>query len=619
MASPPPDPASSASATTALGADFHHLLEHLDDGILFLDRQWRIVYANRAARRISRMEPGFLNGATHWELYPTTVGTEQERIYRRSMDERVSIEHEFYYPPFDVWIQLRTFPIPTGIAVHYRDVSQLKQANTRREASARQLQQVFDVTSDAIMLLDREYRVTFLNRRGAELLSRSGEIVGRNLFQVFPGIVYKNSPYVATYGQAMEKGLGGYFEAYYPDPLNLWFAVEAHPTDEGIIVFFRDISHERAAAEELERKTSQAQAQAAEIETVYRTAPIGLALFEPKEFRYVRLNDRQAAFFGLTPEQVVGRTLTEMAPIPGLQELFEQVRAGTPVINYPLEGELISHPGEHRYWTVNYSPVQAPDGTVQAISAASLEITAQKKAEKALIQSEKLAAVGRLASSISHEINNPLESVTNLLYLIAAEDHLPPEVRTYVELTQAEIARVSQIATQTLRFHRQASLATRVSARQLVEPVLKLHQARLTNCSIGVVTTFVSKHSVLCLENEIRQVLNNLIGNAIDAMRTGGRLSIRSHDAHHPRTAAAGVRLTVADDGHGMSSETKARIFEPFFTTKDLNGTGLGLWISTEIVQRHAGTLTVRSSQHPICHGTVFSLFLPLGEGAEEI
>jgi PAS domain S-box-containing protein len=587
-------------------------IESLDDGVLFLDREWRITFANKSARRISHIEPHHLNGPTHWELYPATVGTTQEQVYRASMEGRVSLDHEFYYPPFDVWISLRTHPISSGLAIHYRDISRLQKAETTRDENARKLQQVFNVTSDAIALFDCNYNFTFLNRRARELLAPSGNVLGRNLWEVYPEAKYEGSPFVVTHDRAMNERISGSFEAYYGEPLNIWLAVEAHPADDGIIVFFRDVTQQRAAHEELHRKNAQAERQAAEIETVYRTAPVGLALFDPVDFRYLRLNDRQAAFFGLKPEEVIGRSLTEMAPIPGLKELFEQVREGTPVINYPLQGELISHPGEHRYWTVNYSPVKSPDGKVQAISAASLEITQQKKAEYALLQSEKLAAVGRLASSISHEINGPLESVTNLVYLIAAHTDLPPDVREYIDLAQIELDRVSQIVTQTLRFHRQSTRPTRVAAAQIVEPVLRLYRGRLLNSEIAIETRFLSRNTVLCLENELRQVFTNLIGNAIDAMRNGGRLVLCSHDAIDHSSGAPGLRITVADTGHGMSRETRQRIFEPFFTTKDINGTGLGLWVSAEIVQRHKGRLTVRSSQHPVRRGTVFSLFLPL-------
>jgi PAS domain S-box-containing protein len=595
----------------AANADIGHFIEMTPDGVIFLDRDWRITYANSSARSISRIRPEYLNGPSHWELYPATIGTPQEAIYRRSMEERTSLEHEFYYPPFDVWISLRTYPIPSGIAVSYRDITRLRKAEATRDESAIQLEQVLDATTDAIVILDRNYAFTFLNRRARELLAPGGEVLGKSLWTAFPATVYPDSPYVSTYRRAMEEGIPGHFEAYYPEPLNVWLSIEVRPAEHGITTFFRDITAQRQAAEELERKTRQAERQAAEIEALYRTAPIGLALFDTHDFRYLRLNDRQAAFFGLKPEQVAGRTLTEMAPIPGLRELFEQVRDGTPVVNYPLEGELISHPGEHRYWTVNYFPVHAPDGSVQAISAASLEITQQKKAEHALIQSEKLAAVGRLASSISHEINNPLESVTNLLYLIATDAELPASMKAYVELAQAEVARVSQIATQTLRFHRQTMRPTWVTAAQLLDPVLNLYHGRLMNSGIDVERELATESRVLCLENEIRQVLSNLIANAIDAMRTGGRLLLRSHHAVDG-AGRRGLRISVADTGLGMTAAVQRRIFEPFFTTKDLNGTGLGLWISTEIVERHHGRLTVRSRAGEPIHGTVFSLFLPL-------
>ncbi len=598
----------------AIQADIIALVANSTDAVLFLDRQWRIIYANESARQLSRMEPHYLNSRSLWELYPEAAGTTLESEYRRAMDERVSLEIEFYYGPFAVWLALRVFPIPSGLAVQYRDTTRLHLAEARRDEMAGQLQQVFEVTSDAVALLDRGYNITFLNRRAREMLAPSGDVLGKNHWTCFPGTVYPGSPYVSLYHRAMEQGEPGSFEAYYGEPLNIWVWVEVRPANDGIILFFRDITAQCNAAQELERKTAEAERQAAEIETLYRTAPIGLALFDAEEFRYLRLNDRQAAFFGLKPEEIVGRTLTEMAPIPGLRELFEGVRAGTPVINYPLEGELISNPGEHRYWTVNYFPVYAPDGSIRGISAASLEITQQRKAEQALLQSEKLAAVGRLASSISHEINNPLESITNLLYLIALSEGLPEDVAEYVHLAQSELERVSQIATQTLRFHRQAVRPTLVTAAQLVEPILSLYHGRLANSGIEVVQEMTSNTPILCLENEIRQVISNLIGNAIDAMRTGGTLTLRSHDTNEANDDAIGVRITIADNGHGMSDETMKRIFEPFFTTKDLNGTGLGLWISQEIVERHNGQLTARSSQHPEHHGTVFSLFLPLAQ-----
>lgn len=603
--------ASHRPAPHEISEDLLLFFESLPEGVILLDREWRITYANASARRISRIEPGQLNGPSHWELYPATVGTEQERVYRRSMEERIPLEHEFHYEPFDVWISLRTMPVPGGIAVHYRDVTRLKQAEATRDDTAQRLQQVFDATADGILYLDRNYVCTFANQRARQLLAASGEVVGTNLWEKFPGAVYEGSPYVSAYGRAMEEGVRSTFEAWYPEPLNKWFSVEVQPTADGIILFFRDVTEQRTAEEELRRQREEAEQRAAEIEAIYRTAPIGLAFFDPVEFRYLRLNDRQAAFFGLKPEQVVGRTLTEMAPIPGLRELFEQVLTGEPVINYPLEGALVTHPGEHRYWTVNYVPVYGPDGSITGISAASLEITPQKRAEKALMQSEKLAAVGRLASSISHEINNPLESVTNLLYLIGMDAELSNGTRDYVRAAQEELARVSQITTQTLRFHRQTSKPELATAEQLFEPVLRLYRGRFGHSGIAVETDFGERWPVLCLVSEVRQVLNNLIANALDAMARGGRLILRARKSVDRRTGRKGLRIAVADTGCGMSQETMKHIFDPFFTTKESHGTGLGLWISAEIVSRHQGRLTVCSGQRTDRHGTVFTLFLP--------
>ena len=250
------------------------------------------------------------------------------------------------------------------------------------------------------------------------------------------------------------------------------------------MIFFRDFTQEQAlAAKRLRRKSEEAERQHAEIETVYRTAPIGLALFDSKDFRYLRLNDRQAAFFGLKPEQIVGRTLTEMAPIEGLRELFDQVPHGKPVINYPLEGTLITDPDNYRYWTVSYFPVFGPDGSIQAITAASLEITQQKKAEQALIQSEKLAVVGRLASSIAHEINNPLD-VRHQPSLSRSSLNDVDEIHQRLDVAEIELQRVAAITSQTLRFHKQATNPQAVTPKQLIQSVLLIYQG--TNRQLSV-------------------------------------------------------------------------------------------------------------------------------------
>ena len=366
-----------------------------------------------------------------------------------------------------------------------------------------------------------------------------------------------------------------------------------------------------ADREELRRQSEERDRQHAELQTIYDTAPIGLAYFDLDNYHYLRLNDRQAAFFGLKPEQVVGKTLTEMAPIPGLRELFDQVARGEPIVNYPLEGTLVTDPSEYRYWRVSYFPVYGSDGVIQGITAASQEITQQKKAEKALIQSEKLAAVGRLAASIAHEINNPLEAVTNLLYLARSSDSIE-DVHRLLDTAEIELRRASAITAQTLRFHRQSSSPQEVHTDALVNEILNVYFGRLHNSSAEVSTRLRAQRPLRCFEGEIRQVLANLIGNALDAMSAGpGRLLIRTREATHWPSGKAGIVFTVADTGTGIPQEAIRRIFEPFFTTKGTTGTGLGLWVSQEIISRHRGSIRLRSSQSPAHQGTVFAVFLP--------
>ena len=500
----------------------------------------------------------------------------------------------------------------TGIVLVFRNMEEKRAAEREKDRISERLTQVLGVTTDAIVGVDRNWIMTYLNPKATELYASDRQIVGRTVWEAFPDAVYEGSPYVEHFYRAMNDRIPSGFDAHYPEPLNLWLHIEVYPTPEGIVTFSRDVTEERAARESLRAKSEQAERQLAEIDTVYRTAPIGLALFDTKDFRYLRLNDRQAEFFGLTPEQIIGRTLTEMAPIEGLKELFEQVLLGQPVVNFPLEGELATRPGEHRYWTVSYFPVIAADGTVQAITAASLEITQQKKAEQALMQSEKLAVVGRLAASIAHEINNPPESVTNLLYLAERSDD-PADTKTYVQMAERELRRVSVIANQTLRFHKQSSSPQEISGDQLIESVISMFQSRIVNSGVHVEERMRASRPVRCFEGEIRQVLSNLVGNAVDAMQPlgGGRLLLRDRVGRDWTTGRLGLVITVADTGGGIPASAANRIFEPFYTTKGISGTGLGLWVSSEIIHRHQGTLRFRSSQKEGHSGTVFSMFLP--------
>jgi signal transduction histidine kinase len=233
-----------------------------------------------------------------------------------------------------------------------------------------------------------------------------------------------------------------------------------------------------------------------------------------------------------------------------------------------------------------------------------------KKTTTALIQAEKLAAVGRLASSMAHEINNPLEAVTNLLYL--ARQHAENEnVKVWLDEADLELRRISNVASQTLRFHKQSSRPQAITCLSLFSTTLSVYESRIKNAGIIVEKRKRANAPVECFEGDIRHVLSNVVTNSIDAMPTGGRLIVRSREGTDWKTGRKGLVLTLADNGTGIDQDTQSKMFEAFFSTKGIGGSGLGLWISADIMQRHEGKITIRSSQKPGSTGTVVALFLP--------
>jgi signal transduction histidine kinase len=317
-------------------------------------------------------------------------------------------------------------------------------------------------------------------------------------------------------------------------------------------------------------------------------------------------------------QDIIGKTVRETVPEAedqGFIALLDRVyQTGEPYIGRGIPIRLARGPAqslELRYLDFVYQPHRDSHGNVNGIIVLGVDVTEGKRAEQLLLQSEKLNAVGRLASSIAHEINNPLEAVTNLIYL-AQQVAVSPQAKEYLSIAEIELRRVSAIANQTLRFHRQATRAKPTTAEELIGSALPIYQARLTNSHVSVERRDRPSRPVTCFDGEIRQVLSNLIANAIDAMHSsGGRLLIRSREATNWISRRKGMVITVADTGSGISAHDLNNIFEPFFTTKGMQGTGLGLWISREILDRHRGSLKVRSSQKQPASGTIFQLYLP--------
>lgn len=356
-----------------------------------------------------------------------------------------------------------------------RAVEEERRSAEAREEQTRLVHDLIRVGADAVVVLDQNYVVTFMNQRAMDELSEGQSLVGKPLLEVFPQLEATN--FWTQYKRVMEERVAVSFEEF-SEQSGVWFSVNAAPVGHGIAFFFRDV-------------------------------------------------------------------------------------------------------------------------------------TERRRRDAALQRTEKLAAVGRMASSISHEINNPLESVTNLLYLIQHGDSDHEDMRTYAQLAASELSRVSHIVTQTLKFHRQSTHAALCRGSEILESVVALYQSRIVTLRTTIHRKYVETDNMLCFAGDMRQVFANLIGNALDATGDGGHIWLRTRRAHCPRNGQPGVRVTVADNGSGMSAATQRAVFEAFFTTKGMTGTGLGLWVSEEIVRTHRGTIRLRSRETAKRSGTVFAIFFP--------
>lgn len=349
---------------------------------------------------------------------------------------------------------------------------------------------------------------------------------------------------------------------------------------------------------------------------IFRSVTSGIAVANAvlPDMPLIYVNPAFEVMTGYRMEEILGKncrflqgTEHDQPSLNLIREAYREQREVTVVLkNFRKNGTS--------FWNeLRLSPICNRDGELTHFVGIQTDVTARVEFETALRESEKLAAVGRLASSIAHEINNPLESVMNLLYLAQLPDNAG-EAKGYLQLADKELQRIALITSQSLRFYKQSTKPQETTCPELLESVLDLYEGRARNAHIAIERQEGSSGRILCLESEIRQVLNNLVRNAIDAMRgSGGRLLIRSRDATDWRTGRCGLNITIADTGSGMSAQTMANLYKPFHTTKGIAGTGLGLWISNEIVARHGGRLRVRSSERTGRSGTVFQLFLPSG------
>jgi len=316
--------------------------------------------------------------------------------------------------------------------------------------------------------------------------------------------------------------------------------------------------------------------------------------------------------FGYRAQEIVGKSVLSIIP-PELQleepKILAKLRSGERIDHH--ETERLKKDGQKVWVSLTISPIRDSSGKVIGASKIARDISERKQVQDALIQSEKLAATGRMAAAIAHEINNPLEAVTNLAYLLTLDPTLGQTARNYAQMMLDELARASEITKQTLAFYRDSGRPMHFEVCELLENVLALNRPNLERRNIKVKRDYSPSEPIYGYASEVRQVFANLMLNAIDALPDGGTIGLRVACDRNGTNGEHRIRVTVADNGSGIPAQNRKRLFQPFFTTKG-SGNGLGLWVSHGIVQKHRGTIQMRSSTKQGRSGTVFVVKLPV-------
>ncbi|HEY3928100.1 MAG TPA: ATP-binding protein [Candidatus Koribacter sp.] len=367
----------------------------------------------------------------------------------------------------------------------------------------------------------------------------------------------------------------------------------------------------RAAEERIARQAGEVEATRAELHAVLQSVAEGLVHVDPNGCtRYT--NSAAERLLGYDGMDIRGKSFHDFVHrdqrgCPGRTCALARLTAESVGAH---ESVFVRKDGTPMTVEFSVSPYLV-NGVVEGVVLSFRDIGERKRAEEALRITEKLANTGRMAATIAHEINNPLEAITNLVYLLSVAPELEDDTRRYVDMAQAELARVTHISKQTLGFYRQSHLVAEFSLGEVADSVLTLLERKLSSGHIEVERRYESDAKVRGYAGELRQVISNLILNAMEAVVANGKISVHIYDSHDWRSDQPGVRFVVCDTGSGIPKSKMNSIFEPFFTTKQERGTGLGLWVTNGIVHKHGGYMRVHSSQDPKHHGTCFSVFLP--------
>jgi PAS domain S-box-containing protein len=313
--------------------------------------------------------------------------------------------------------------------------------------------------------------------------------------------------------------------------------------------------------------------------------------------------------FGYSPAEMIGMSVLKLIPEHLHSEektILQSIREGRRIEHF--DTVRLSKDGRCLDVSLTVSPIKDGQGRIIGASKILRDISDRKRAEQSILQAEKIAATGRMAATIAHEINNPLEAVINLLYLLRPMITAPDGIN-YLNSAENELARVAHIAKQTLGYYREHSAASSTSLAEIVMQAITIYEPRCTGSGIKIRKSLNSSRKIVLRRGEIMQIISNLIANSINAMPAGGILSISVEDVIE---SADGIVLAIQDDGVGIAADDLPKVFDAFFTTRTTVGTGIGLFVVRQFVEGHGGHVQIESRNDAEHHGTTVKVFLPI-------
>lgn len=601
---------------------FRSILERVQAVGLMLDKSGRVTFANDFLLELTSWTRDEVIGHDYFDRFIRGTSDIQQRfraaigsgdIFPHAENEIVARDGTRHMIAWDNTVLRDADGNLVGVASIGRDVTQQQQLLDTLRRSEEGLRTLVDAMPQLVWSTTPDGDCNYLSKQWLEYTGQT-ESEGMGYGWV-TAIHPEERLAIERRWRDFIAGRGAYDTEYRlrrHDGTYRWFKVRgaALCAPEGRILSIYGTStdiHDQKTAEEALRKSQES------LRVALTASGTGTFRWDPRTGEFLEFGENLRSLFGLAPHESLRTTEDFLAKVhqddvDAVIKSVENCRNGG---DFDLEYRVVLPNNEIRWLYDRGRMVKDAAGNSLYLVGACTDITLRKRAEQALLRSEKLSAAASIAATLAHEINNPLEGVLNLVYLARQLHYTDRERAEMLEAAELEITRASELAKRSLSFYRTTQAGRTESLQRVLDSVLYIYGQKLHQQRVELDKRYLVDKAIEVPESDLRQIFYNLVSNAVDAMPSGGKLVVKLSSVGNGLNKSY-VRVTVADTGAGIDPADRQRLFRPFFTTKADTGTGLGLWVTREIIERHGGTIRQRTISEVERHGTVFSVLLPL-------